>query len=97
MTSSSLALYHGDTRRWPVMSARACVLLDIADGKSERVAQVLRGKPGVVMADPLEGPPDVMVVLEAPQRLRLVKLTVQALASLETVIKELQLLPAQDD
>jgi len=97
MTSSSLALYHGDTRRWLVMSARAYVLLDIADGKPERVAQVLRGKPGVVMADRLEGPPDVMVVLEASQRLRLAKLTVQALASVETVIKEVQLLPAQDD
>jgi len=97
MTSSSLALYHGDARSWPVMSARAYVLLDIADGKSERVAQALRGKPGVVMADPLEGPPDVMVVLEASQRLRLAKLTVQALASVETVIKEVQLLPAQDD
>ena len=79
------------------MSARAYVLLDIADGKPERIAKVLRGKLGVAMADPLEGPTDLMVVLEASQQLRLAKLTVQALASVETVIKEVQLLPAQDD
>jgi hypothetical protein len=38
------------------MGARAYVLLDIANGKSEQVAKALQGKPGVMMADLLEGP-----------------------------------------
>jgi putative ubiquitin-RnfH superfamily antitoxin RatB of RatAB toxin-antitoxin module len=45
------------------------------------------------MADPLEGPPDVIVVVEAPERQRLADLTVQALSSVETMIENVRLLP----
>ncbi len=77
------------------MSARVYILLDIVHGKSEYVIQALRGKPGVVMADPLEGPPDVIIVVEAPKRQQLAELTIQALASVETMTEGLRLLPAQ--
>ena len=40
------------------MRAKAYVLLDIVDGNCDRVAQMLRSKRGVLMADSLEGPPD---------------------------------------
>jgi len=96
MTSSSLALYHGDVKRWQAMSTRAYVLLDIADGKSEQVAKALEGMPGVMMTDLLEGPPDVIVVLEAFERPTLAELTIQALTSVETAIKSVCLLPTQD-
>ncbi|MBI4303680.1 MAG: hypothetical protein HY665_05030 [Chloroflexi bacterium] len=79
-----------------MMSAKAYVLLDIIKGKSEQAVQTLRGKPGVVMADVLEGPPDLILVVEAPQRQKLATLVTQALASVETVTENLQLLPAQD-
>ena len=78
------------------MFVRAYILLDIEDGKSEEAAQVLRGKPGVVLADPLEGPPDVIVLVEAPDRKKLAELTVRALAEVESMTEGLQLLPAQD-
>ena len=78
------------------MSAKAYVLLDIADGEPEQAVQALRGKPGVVMADYLDGPPDVIAVVEAPERQELADLTVQALASVEAVIDNVWLLPVQE-
>jgi hypothetical protein len=79
------------------MSARAYVLLDIIKGKSSQAVKYLRGKPGVLMADLLDGPPDVILVVEAPERQELADLTNQALASVEKVTEDIRLLPAQDD
>ncbi len=78
------------------MNARAYVLLDVTDSRSGDVAKVLRGRPGVVKADLLEGPPDVIVVVEASNRQELAKLTMQVLASVETMTEHLQLLPTRD-
>jgi len=75
------------------MSVRAYVLLHLAKGNPALVAQALRRKPGVLMADPLEGPPDVIVVVEAPERQKLADLTVQVLSSVETMIDNVRLLP----
>jgi len=78
------------------MVARAYVLLDIVNGKSEQVAQALQGKPGVVMAEQLEGPPDLIIVTEASDMQHLAKLTVKAITSVEAMIHGLRLLPVQD-
>ena len=78
------------------MNDRVYILLDIVDGKAEHVAQVLRSSPGVVMADVLEGPPDVIIVMEVPKRRRLAKLAVEALAAVETITEHVRLLPARD-
>jgi hypothetical protein len=79
------------------MGAGAYVLLDIANGKSEQAAQALRSRPGVVMADSLEGPPDVIVVFEASERLTLAKLTIQALTAVEAMTRSVCLLPVQGE
>ena len=78
------------------MDNRIYILLDIAYGKVEQVTQVLQESPGVVMVDAVEGPPEVIVVVEADEREQLVKLTVQALDSVETAIENVCLLPARD-
>jgi len=78
------------------MSARVYVLLDVVDGKSDEVAQALRGKPGVVIADLLEGPPDIIMVVEASERQKLIKLTMQALASVEAATEGLNLIPTRE-
>jgi hypothetical protein len=75
------------------MNVQAYVLLRLAKGDPALVAQALRHKPGVLMADPLEGPPDVIVVVEAPERQKLADLTVRALSSVETMIENVRLLP----
>jgi len=78
-----------------MMGVKVYVLLDVMDGKSEEVAQILRGKPGVVKVDQLEGPPEVITVVEAYDRQELADLTMQALASVETMTEGLQLLPTR--
>lgn len=77
------------------MSDRAYVLLHIVDGKAEQAVKVLRKSPGVVMADALEDPPDVIIVIEAPERQQLAELTVQALASVESITENVCLLPTR--
>lgn len=79
------------------MNDKAYVLLDIVDGKAEQVVQVLQEIPGVVMVEALEGPPDVILVMEAAERQHLAKLTIQALALVESMTERLQLLPARDE
>ena len=78
------------------MKDKVYVLLDIADGKAEEAAQILQESPGVVMADALEGPPDVVVLIEAPKRERLAKWTIEALSSVETLTEQVRLLPTRD-
>ncbi len=80
----------GDT-----MKDRAYILLDILNGKAEQVAQSLKRNKGVVSVDVLEGPPDIILVLEASGRQKLAELTIQALASVESVTENMKLLPAQ--
>jgi hypothetical protein len=77
------------------MSAKAYVLLNVVHEK-QQVVRALRGKPGVLMVDVVEGPPDVVVVLGARGRQRLAKLTIEALASVETMTEGLQLLPTRN-
>ena len=77
------------------MSERVYILLDIVGGKAGQVVKVLRESPGVVMVDAVEGPPHVVVVIEADGRQRLAKLTIQALASVETMTENVCLLPAK--
>ena len=75
---------------------RAYVLIDVVDGKCEQMTQALRGRPGVITVDLLEGPPQVIMVVEAPERQRLARLTVQAISEVEMMTEDIQLLPAHD-
>lgn len=77
------------------MCYRVYVLLDIVDGKAEKAARFLRESPGVVMADALEGPPDVIMIIEAGELQQLAKLTNQALVSVESMTENACVLPAQ--
>ena len=78
------------------MSARAYVLLDAVEGKAHEVAQTLRNKPGVKMVDLLEGPPDIIVMLQARSRQKLAELTNKTFASVEKMADTWQLLPVQN-
>ena len=76
------------------MSDRAYILLHVTRGKSGLAARVLRGQDGVRVMDVLEGPPDLMLMIEAAGRQELAELTIQALASVEPMTEGLQVLPA---
>ena len=45
-------------------ATRAYILLDIREGRPVEAAEVLQSMCGVVMTDPLEGSPDVVVVVD---------------------------------
>lgn len=78
------------------MSARVYVLLDVAQRELAEVVRTLRDRPGVIMVDIVEDPPDIVMVVEARQRRRLAKLTIEALSSIEAMTENLQLLPVTD-
>ncbi len=94
MLSKKLVEGQQHTRRGN--AARAYILLDIREGRPVEAAEVLQSMRGVIMADPLEGPPDVVVVVEASDRQELARLTNRALASIEALIEGLNLLPVQN-
>ena len=78
------------------MNAKVYVLLCVKEGKSEQAVETLRNKAGVRLLDTLEGPPDVIMMMQARERRRLAELTVEALASVEDITEDLQLLPTPD-
>ena len=78
------------------MDDRIYILLDIVDDKAKQAVQVLQGSPGVAMADVVEGPPDVIIVMEAAERQQLAKLVTQAIASVEAMPEHVCLLPTRD-
>lgn len=79
----------------PTMSARAYILIRTMEGKCHNVAQILLGMPGVMMVDVVEGPPDVVMVVEATERQKLAELTIRAIGSVEAMTVDVSLLPSQ--
>jgi len=79
------------------MCTRVYILLETTEGKSDKVAQDLRLKPGVVMVDLVEGPPDIVVTIEASERQQLAQYLMPALAVVDSVAEDLHILVAHDD
>jgi len=75
---------------------RAYVILDTTDGKHSEAVQRLQAVRGVRLVDTLEGPWDVITVIEASTRPRLAELVVRAISSVETIIEDVQLLPSRN-
>ncbi len=78
------------------MSQRVYVLMDIAEGKSEEVAQSLAGRQGVVKVDLLEKSPDLILICEAIDRQKLAEFTIKAPATVEKETENVSLLPARN-
>lgn len=75
------------------MCAKAYVFIDVNSGKSEQVIKTLRSKPGVVAVDNVEGPPDVIMIVEATKRQELANLTIEAMLSVEGFTESVKCLP----
>ena len=78
------------------MAIRAYLLLSLVHIETEKAAQSLRERPGVVVADCLEGCSDIMVMFEAPKREELARSLMPVLGSLDHSIEDLRLLVTQD-
>jgi hypothetical protein len=74
------------------MSARAYLLLEIAEGKADQVASTLRSQSGVVVADILDGQPDIIVLVEAADRLKLAQFMMSVLDSVGRVTEDVHLM-----
>jgi len=77
------------------MSAKVYVHLDLVQADSVQLAQILRGKPGVAEIDVLEGPPSIIMVVEAPGRLKAGEYLVDILDSVDGMTKNLRVLPVR--
>ena len=75
------------------MSVRVYMLVDVSEGKSLQVAKMLHGQRGVVIIDVVEGPPDVILMIEASNRQKLAERTIETMASVECWTENVKLLP----
>ncbi len=78
------------------MKTRVYMLLNISEGKSEQVMQNLLGKPGILVADQLDGSSDIMLIVEASDRQRLAIFIMSILDSIENVTEDVRLLVTRD-
>ena len=75
---------------------RVYILLDVMDGKADQVAGKLRCMAGIRIVDVVEGQPDVIAVVEAPERHKLAETTMRVIFLVENMIEDLKLLPARN-
>ena len=79
------------------MSDRVYLLLDVIEGKAGQVAGQLRSISGIRLVDVIEGQPDVIALIEAPERKKAADLVMQAISSVEDMIEDMKLLPARKE
>ncbi len=74
---------------------RAYVFLHSQGDNRNKAARILERQAGVVAVDLVEGPPDIVFVIEAPDRRRLASVLMKAMASIQTMTDGLELLPVE--
>ena len=79
------------------MSARAYMLLDIVDRSCEYAVQMLRSRAEVILADRLEGYPNVIAMVEAADRQSLAEAIMPVLGCINGITEDLHLLMTQDN
>ena len=72
------------------MSERAYVLIDAVEGKASEILTALYDSPGIIAADYIEGPPDIVLVIEADDRLKLAIRVNNILHSIESITEDLR-------
>ena len=79
------------------MSARAYMLLDIVDRNCEYAVQMLRSRAEVILADRLEGYPNIIVIVEAADRQSLAAAIMPVLGCINGITENLRLLVTRDN
>jgi hypothetical protein len=78
------------------ISDKVYLVLNVAEGKANQVAGKLKRVAGIRIVDVLEGLPDVIAVVEAPERHKLVEMTMRVISLVGTMIEDMKLLSARD-
>jgi hypothetical protein len=84
-------------RRCKEMSVRAYMLLDIVDRSCEYAVRMLRSQAEVILADRLEGYPNIIAMVEAADRQSLAAAIMPVLDCIDGITEGLHLLVTQDD
>lgn len=79
------------------MSVRAYMLLDIVDRSCEYAVQMLRSQAEVILADRLEGYPNIIAMVEAADRQSLAAAIMPVLDCIDGITEGLHLLVTRDD
>ena len=79
------------------VSTRVYILLNVKNGEVKRAVQALQEKDGVKKVEVLEGSPNILMMVQARNRMSLASLANRALASVETITESVQLLPVQNE
>jgi hypothetical protein len=79
------------------MSVRAYMLLDIMDRSCEYAVQMLRSRAEVVLADRLEGYPNIIAIVEAADRQNLAEAMMPILECIDGITEDLHLLVTRDN
>ena len=75
---------------------RAYVLLHTKKYHCKEAAEILERQSGVTTVDLVEGPPDIVLIMEASRRLALASKLIDAMSSVENLIDGVELLPASN-
>jgi len=73
------------------------MLLDIVDRDCEYAVELLRNRTEVILADRLEGYPNVIAVVEAADRQSLAEAIIPVLGCIDGITENLRLLVTQDN
>ena len=79
------------------MSVRAYMLLDIVDRNCECAVELLRSREEVILADQLEGYPNIIAMVEAADRPTLAAAIVPVLECVDGITEHLHLLVTRDN
>ena len=79
------------------MSVRAYMLLDVVDRDCECAVELLRGKTEVILADRLEGYPNVIAMVEAADGQSLAEAIMPVLGCIDGITEYLHLLVTRDN
>ena len=77
--------------------ARAYILLSTIKGQAEEAALIMQQNAGVVLVERIEGPPDIIGVVEALDRQELANAIMKVLSSIEAITDRVELLPVREN
>jgi hypothetical protein len=78
------------------MSAKVYILLNVSNGNFIQVIEALKRQKGVIIADMLEGPPDLIIVVEAPERQKAAEYLMRILDVVDNVFEDILVLPVRE-
>ncbi|MCX6004751.1 MAG: Lrp/AsnC ligand binding domain-containing protein [Chloroflexi bacterium] len=76
---------------------KAYVLIQTETGKAETVAKALRGKPGIVSADIVTGPHDVILVIQGADTDAIAKIVVNQIQAVHGVHRTITYMALSED